>query len=232
MADEDRRGFASPPCMASDVAPDYFDPLAVDAQQARDVARWRRAQRTRLLQDRAALPVALRKEISARLEGHLERVLDSCGGPSGRVISAFWPIKSEPDLRALMARWHAQGAIVALPVVVRPQAALEFRRWTPGMGLVRGHWNIPVPPDDAPVVTPDICIAPLVGWALEEDGTCWRLGFGGGYFDRTLGALLPRPKAIGVGLDAARVPTIFPQPHDIPMDQIVTESGPVKDIAP
>lgn len=232
MAGEDRRRYASPPCMAPEVAPDQFDPLAVDPVQARDVARWRRAQRARLLKDRAALPVNLRQQISVRLERNLERLLDPSLDQGGRVISVFWPIRGEPDLRPLMARLHERGAIVALPVVVRQGFPLEFRRWKPGTGMVRGHWNIPVPPDDAPTVTPDICIAPMVGWAREGDGTCWRLGFGGGYFDRTLGAMPRRPQVVGVGLDAARLPTIFPQPHDIPMDLIVTESGPVKDAAP
>jgi len=84
--------------------------------------------------------------------------------------------------------------------------------------MVQGFWKIPVP-SDGPEVVPDVTLAPVVGW----DGANYRLGYGGGYFDRTLAALAPRPLTIGVGLCAARVPTIFPQPHDIAMDVIVTE---------
>jgi 5-formyltetrahydrofolate cyclo-ligase len=86
--------------------------------------------------------------------------------------------------------------------------------------MERGFWNIPVPAE-GPEVTPDIALAPVVGW----DAAGYRLGYGGGYFDRTLAALAPSVFAIGVGLDAAQIPTIFPQPHDIPMRLIVTETG-------
>lgn len=87
--------------------------------------------------------------------------------------------------------------------------------------MVRGDWNIPVPPPDAPPVTPEIALAPLVGW----DAGGYRLGYGGGYFDRTLAALSPRPFTIGVGLQKAQLATIHPQPHDIRLDAIVTEAG-------
>jgi 5,10-methenyltetrahydrofolate synthetase len=87
--------------------------------------------------------------------------------------------------------------------------------------MERGFWNIPVPAE-GPTVVPDITLSPVVGW----DAAGNRLGYGGGYFDRTLAALAPRPLAIGVGLCAARIATIFPQPHDIAMQVIVTETGP------
>ena len=86
--------------------------------------------------------------------------------------------------------------------------------------MVQGFWKIPVPAD-GPDVVPDVILAPVVGW----DAAGFRLGYGGGYFDRTLAALAPRPLAIGVGLHAAQLATIFPQPHDIAMDVILTESG-------
>jgi 5,10-methenyltetrahydrofolate synthetase len=223
MSDEDRlAGYASPPCFAHEVDPAYFDPLGVDPQQAADVARWRRAERKRLLAERAALPVAAREEIAAALAAGLEALLAELLGPiAGLVISAYWPIKSEPDLRGWLGRLHAAGAVTALPVVETRAAPLVFRRWRPGARMTRGHWNIPVPPEDAGIVKPEITLAPLVGW----DGEGYRLGYGGGYFDRTLAALSPRPFVIGVGFDGARLATIHPQPHDVPMDAIVTESG-------
>lgn len=89
------------------------------------------------------------------------------------------------------------------------------------MAMERGDWNIPVPPAYAEVLTPDIALAPLVGW----DRAGYRLGYGGGYFDRTLAILRPKPSVIGVGLQSAGLSTIVPQPHDIVMDWIVTEDG-------
>ena len=215
-------GFSSPPCYAAEVAPEYFDPLAVDPEQARDVARWRKAERTRLRAARLALSVAERKEIGEALAGYLRQVLqDRFGGAQGKVLSAYWPIKGEPDLRPLMADLHEGGVTVALPLVETKAAPLTFRRWTPETRMVRGDWNIPVPPPDAPVVAPDIALAPLVGWTADG----YRLGYGGGYFDRTLAALSPKPFVVGIGINAAQLKTIYPQPHDIPLDLILTEKG-------
>ncbi|MCB2128153.1 MAG: 5-formyltetrahydrofolate cyclo-ligase [Rhodobacteraceae bacterium] len=217
-----RSGFSSPPCFAADIAPDYFDPLAVDPEQARDVARWRKAERARLRAERQDITVADRQAIGAALIAHLREVLrERSGGARGWVFSAYWPIKGEPDLRPLMAELHADGVTVALPIVETKAAPLTFRRWSPDTKMVRGDWNIPVPPPDAPEVTPEIALAPLVGWTAEG----YRLGYGGGYFDRTLAALKPRPLVIGIGFESARLQTIFPQPHDIPLDLILTERG-------
>lgn len=215
-------GFSSPPCYAAEIAPDYFDPLAVDPEQARDVARWRTAERSRLLAERRQLSVAERQAIGAALAGHLRQVVEErFGGARGMVFSAYWPIKGEADLRPLMAELHAAGVTVALPLVETRAAPLTFRRWTPETRMVRGDWNIPVPPPDAAALTPDITLAPLVGWTAEG----YRLGYGGGYFDRTLAALDPKPFVIGIGFKTAQLSTIYPQPHDIPLDLIVTEDG-------
>jgi 5,10-methenyltetrahydrofolate synthetase len=207
--------------MASEVDPAYFDPLAVDPQQARDVARWRRAERQRLAGLRDALGQAGRQEVSDRIRQHLLQVLDLRGIGAGMVLSGYWPIKGEPDLRPALAALHARGVTIALPVVETRAAPLVFRHWTPETRMVRGDWNIPVPPSDAQMLRPDVALAPCLGW---DDG-CYRLGWGGGYFDRTLAVLTPRPTVIGIALAAARLPTIYPQPHDIPLDMIVTEAG-------
>jgi len=217
-----KTGFSSPPCYAAEVAPEYFDPLAVDPAQTRDVARWRKAERKRLRGERDRMPVADRQSVGAALIDHLRQVLrDRFGGMQGMVFSAYWPIKGEPDLRPLMSELHKAGVTIALPLVETRAAPLTFRRWTPDMTMVRGDWSIPVPPPDAPELTPDIVLAPLVGWSADA----YRLGYGGGYFDRTLAALKPRPFVIGVGFDAARLRTIYPQPHDMPLDLILTEAG-------
>lgn len=214
--------YASPPCLAHEIDPAYFDPLAVDPRQARDVARWRKAKREELRTARKAFSVDQHAVVSARIASALETILQSrFGGAKGMVLSAYWPIKGEPDLRPLMTKLHDAGVIIALPLVETKSAPLVFRLWTPRTKMVRGDWNIPVPPPDATQVTPDIALAPLVGW--DDQG--YRLGYGGGYFDRTLAVLDPSPCKIGVGFAEANLPTIYPQPHDIAMDMIVTEEG-------
>lgn len=223
MAGERAAGrYASPPCMADEVAPDHFDPLAVDPEQAQDVARWRRAERARLRAERRAMSVDAQRAAGKALAGHLRDWLEQrFGGAKGRVFSAYWPIKGEPDLRPLMTDLHDAGVTIALPVVETRAAPLVFRHWTPQTRMIRGDWNIPVPPPEAETLIPDIALAPLLGW----DGEGYRLGYGGGYFDRTLAALAPRPFTIGVGFQFARLSTIYPQPHDIPLDAILTEAG-------
>ncbi len=211
---------ASPPCLAGEVAPDYFDPLGVDPQQAVDVARWRKAERARLLAERAALGVEGLRAAGGRLGAAVFDLIAARFRLPGLAVSGYWPIKSEPDLRGMLARLHQAGARVALPVVEVRATPLVFRPWAPGAAMERGFWNIPVPATRDTAV-PQVALSPLVGW----DGAGYRLGYGGGYFDRTLAALTPRPFVIGVGFEAARLPTIFPQPHDIPMDAIVTEEG-------
>lgn len=219
--DQPTGGYASPPCLAHEIDPTYFDPLAVDPQQAADVARWRRATRERLLADRAGLPVAARQAAAEVIAGHLDALLaQRFGSIDGLTISAWWPIKAELNLRHWLERLLDRGGRVALPVVEERAAPLRFRLWTPDCRIVQGFWKIPIPAD-GPDVTPDVTLAPVVGW----DAAGYRLGYGGGYFDRTLAALAPRPLAIGVGLHVAQLATIFPQPHDIAMDVMVTEAG-------
>ncbi|PJE33714.1 5-formyltetrahydrofolate cyclo-ligase [Pseudooceanicola marinus] len=208
--------------MAAEVDPGYFDPLAIDPEQARDVARWRTAERKRLREARRTLASPQRKAISEALMAGLARLLAAhSAGTGGGVVAFYWPIKDEPDLRSLMAEMQASGRRIALPLVETRSAPLVFRLWTPETRMERGYWNIPVPPRDAQEVIPDVVLAPLMGWDSEG----YRLGYGGGYFDRTLAALSPQPFSIGVGLASAQLPTIYPQPHDIPMDAILTERG-------
>lgn len=142
-------------------------------------------------------------------------------GRPARAVAAYWPIGGELDLRPLMSELHGNGTSVALPVIVAKGAPLVFRRWSPDEPMVQGEWRIPVPAPASPTLHPQVLLIPLVGW----DPAGYRLGHGGGYYDRTLATLEPRPLAIGVGLEAAHLETIHPQPHDVPLDVIVTERG-------
>jgi 5-formyltetrahydrofolate cyclo-ligase len=101
---------------------------------------------------------------------------------------------------------------------VEKNAPLIFRLWAIGAPLAPGVWNIPIPVNSAELA-PDVIIAPVVGF--DQQG--YRLGYGGGFYDRTLAALAKKPRVIGVGYSQAAIATIYPLPHDIPMDVIVTE---------
>jgi 5,10-methenyltetrahydrofolate synthetase len=136
------------------------------------------------------------------------------------VVSAYWPFRGEPDLRPWLEELRRRGARTALPVVVAKATPLVFRLWRQGDRLERGVWNIPVPADGE-VVEPHVALAPVVGY----DAACYRLGYGGGFFDRTLAQLPASTFAIGVGYAEAEIATIHPQPYDIPMRHVVTESG-------
>jgi 5-formyltetrahydrofolate cyclo-ligase len=180
------------------------------------VKRWRRAERERLLALRQALPAADRRRWGERIEAALRALLAERPG----ILGVYWPFRAEFDPRPLIDWAVAAGRGVALPVVIDKKGPLEYRAWRPGEPLVDGVWNIPVP-EQREIVTPALVLAPLVGF----DRDCYRLGYGGGYFDRTLAALSPRPFAIGVGFELQQIDTIYPQPFDVPMDVIVTEAG-------
>jgi len=180
--------------------------------QVRD---WRKAERARLIDARLALPAKTRGVYSERIAAGLDAAI---GGVAGRLVSLYWPFRGEPDLRPWMASINQRGGRTALPVVIEKAAPLVFRAWRPGEPLVKGVWNIPIPEHGDPVF-PDIVISPIVG----IDPKNFRLGYGGGFFDRTLAAMPRKPLVIGVGYDLQRIPTIHPQGHDIPMDRVVTE---------
>jgi 5-formyltetrahydrofolate cyclo-ligase len=176
----------------------------------------RRGERERLIALRQALPPDERRRCGERIDAGLRALIAELPG----VLGVYWPFRAEFDPRQLIDWAVAAGRDVALPVVVDKKGPLEYRAWRPGEKLVDGVWHIPVPEKRA-LVTPGVVLAPLVGF----DRASYRLGYGGGYFDRTLAALSPRPLAIGIGFDMQLLETIHPQPFDIPMDLIVTETG-------
>lgn len=182
-----------------------------------EVMRWRKAERERLIAERLAATAEQRTEWSARIAQQLDGVI---GDVNGLIVSVYWPFRGEPDLRPWMKSVEQRGGRCALPVVIEKGQPLAFRCWKQGEPLVRGVWNIPVPERDE-AVTPDVSLAPVVGF----DRDCYRLGYGGGFFDRTLAALRPRPRVYGVGYAMQALATIRPLAHDIPMTAIVTETG-------
>ena len=136
------------------------------------------------------------------------------------VVGFCWPHRGEYDPRPFMQYIQEHGATLALPEVVNRHEPLCFRKWWHGAPMKAGMYNIPVP-DNTDLVKVGTLVIPMIGF----DTRGFRLGYGGGYFDRTLVAMNPRPLAIGVAFEILRLEDTHPQPHDIPMDFIVTEAG-------
>jgi 5-formyltetrahydrofolate cyclo-ligase len=137
------------------------------------------------------------------------------------VVSAFHPYQSEIDTRPLLGKLAGEGWTTCLPIVLGKGLPLEFRRWLPGEPLIKGVWGIERPPDTALVVEPDVLIIPLL--AFDRKG--FRLGYGGGFYDRTLEKLrvLKNIVAIGVGYGAQEVEAVPHGAHDQPLDYMMTE---------
>lgn len=185
--------------------------------QDNTVTRLRREIRRAALARREALSAEIHAALSAQVSAHLRASLPGFG--SG-VVGFCWPVRNEPDLRGVVTDWIDQGGQAALPVVVAEEAPLIFRAWTPDSPLAADRYGIPFPVDGARL-QPDVLLLPLNAF----DAAGYRLGYGGGYFDRTLATLTPRPLAVGVGFELGRVDSVQPQSHDQRLDWIVTEAG-------
>ncbi len=182
-----------------------------------EVHKWRKEKRRELIERRVAILSEQREIWSAQITNKLRGVL---GHLVPGILGIYWPIRGEFDPRPMIGEFTKQGWQMALPVVVAKGEPLVYRAWMPDAALERGTLNIMEPKSGEPVM-PDAVLVPLVGY---DDGL-FRLGNGGGYFDRTLPRLLSMPLVIGVGFSLAHLDTIHPQPHDRPMDVIVTETG-------
>jgi len=182
---------------------------------------WRKAARERLVADRLALDATAMAQLRASIDSRLEQTFP---GLAKGTLAFCWPFKNEYDPRFLAHRLRERGAKTALPVVVAPRQPLIFRLWEPGDELAKGVYDIPYPAAGDAIV-PDAALVPMNGF----DAGGFRLGYGGGFFDRTLAHLRSmnpkRPVAIGVTYELARIETIHPQSYDIPMDYVVTERG-------
>ena len=185
-----------------------------------DIREWRRSVRSQLRLKRSAFPSGdketVRLTVYDLMREHSPELRFAC-------LGFYWPFQGEIDVRHLVRNFLALGAEAALPVVVEARQPLEFWSWRPQIKLTRGVLKIPVPSDRSPV-QPTVLLVPLLGF----DAAGYRLGYGGGYYDRTLATLAQKPLTIGIGYEVGRLQTIYPQPHDRPMDAIVTESGVVR----
>ena len=176
--------------------------------------------RRRGIEARMALPAATCAALSTRV---CELIRQNFAELAGMRVGFCWPYKNEPDLRPLMQSWLAEGNpgfAALLPVVVDAGRALAFRAWTPDCTMHADRYGIPTPASGE-FLTPDALLIPVNAF----DARGYRIGYGGGYFDRTLASLQPAPLAIGVGFELARVDSIDPEEHDVPLAAIVTEAG-------
>jgi 5-formyltetrahydrofolate cyclo-ligase len=182
----------------------------------------KRVLRRALLQDRAALMAA--HAGTARLAIR-DRYLATFDPPPGTVVSAFWPMPGELDLRPLLEALHARGCVCGLPVVVGRHTPLVFRSWEPGVALVTSRFGIAEPGPDRPTVRPQHALVPLL--AFDDEG--YRLGYGGGFYDRTLATLRSDGAgplvAIGVGLEAQRRPSLPREAFDARLDWLLTDEA-------
>jgi 5,10-methenyltetrahydrofolate synthetase len=187
------------------------------SKQIDDVKDWRKKARARLISERSALAATTVEACRRAIDASLER---SFPGLARLRVAFCWPIKNEYDARHFAKTLRDRGALTALPVVVGRGQPLAFREWHPGVRLEKGALDIPYPVGSAEVV-PQAVLLPMNGW----DRQGYRLGYGAGFFDRTLAALPEKPVVIGVTYELARLETIFPQSWDIPADYVVTERG-------
>jgi 5-formyltetrahydrofolate cyclo-ligase len=182
-----------------------------------ELGAWRKSERARLLARRTSVAATEHTAWNSAITASLLQGFPSL---ASLVVSFYWPFKGEFDPRFAIHGWRSQGARVALPEVLEKNMPLQFRQWWPGVKTRAGVYDLPVPEATA-ILLPDAALIPPIGF----DAQGYRLGYGGGYFDRTLAALSPQPLKIGVAYELSRIETIRPQAHDIAMDFIVTEAG-------
>ena len=175
-------------------------------------------------------------QIQARLIDHLNQLLSE-HADSWRSIALYWPIQDEIDLRSTLVAWakKAPNRALSLPFA-RPDKHLDFYEWRQGDQLIPSKHGVPEPNPENPArpqLTPDCILIPCVGWSssvVEDKTHYWRLGYGGGYFDRTLAQLRknnPNLICMGIGFDWQKLDDSqwAAQTHDEPLDMLLTESG-------
>ena len=173
---------------------------------------WRKAR----IADRKSMPADVRAASDAALDAQLRVCLN---GITSGVLAFYWPIQAEFDARPAVTAWLASGGErrAVLPVVTGKHQPLRFRAWQPDTVMQAAGFGTSVPSTGEWLV-PTVLLIPLIGF----DAAGYRLGYGGGYYDRTLAALQPRPRTIGIGYAAAKLATIYPQDYDLKLDALIT----------
>jgi 5-formyltetrahydrofolate cyclo-ligase len=194
-----------------------MEPAPIHPADRAQIMAWRRAKRKELLAARASLSPEAHREKSRAV---LARVLSQFTEIRTGRVGIYWPVQREVSLFPLANHVIAAGGTIALPALAQAGQPMQFRAWRPGEPLADGVWDIPFP-RDGPTVEPNTLIVALVGF----DQANFRLGYGGGYYDSMLSASTPRPWTIGIGFEFMRLEKIWPLPHDVPMDVVVTETG-------
>ncbi len=167
---------------------------------------------------RAAFHPSLRSEAAQAAAAHFFGTVQL---DKSTVVAGYWPIRDEMDIKPVIARLMDAGQPVCLPVVLGDEQPLELRLWQDGAPLYEAGFGTLAPPEEAPRAVPHVILMPLLGY--DKHGT--RLGYGGGYYDRTLASLSHRPRLIGFAFALQEIDHIPRDAHDIPLDAIVTEDG-------
>jgi 5-formyltetrahydrofolate cyclo-ligase len=183
----------------------------------------KRAERTRALARRAAAFALHGRAAGERLARHGLEFLDPA---PGSIVSGFSAIRDEIDPAALLARLASEGHRLTLPVLQGKGQPLVFRQWSPGDAMASATWGIAEPFPDKPVLEPDIVLVPLL--AFDAEG--YRLGYGGGFYDRTLDRLraLKPVVAVGIGYDELKIDAVPHLDYDQRLDWVLTPSGPLR----
>ncbi|MFA7267832.1 MAG: 5-formyltetrahydrofolate cyclo-ligase [Sterolibacterium sp.] len=180
----------------------------------------RSALRSEKIAAREALAPAQHRRLSQAIECHLASLLRRC---QPRILGFCWPFRAEFDCRPLVERMLAEGMKSCLPLVSAAGVAMKFRAWRPESEMLIDKYGIHYPAAGEWLI-PDVLLMPVNAF----DAAGYRLGYGAGYFDRTLAQLAAQgslPLTIGIGFELARVDSIDPAVHDMPLDAVVTEAG-------
>lgn len=183
----------------------------------------RHALRQKLIQDRLDLPdrLDLAEQLQSVLRVWLVRRRE-------QTIGAYWPIKGEFDPLPALHRWKEDGELqgvperrrIGLPVINKQHKTLTFHAWYPGCEMEEDAYGIPKP-KNTELLSPTLLFVPCVGYGPGG----YRLGYGGGFYDRTLAALQPRPATVGLGYTGGYIDDFEPEAHDLPLDAILNDNG-------
>jgi len=176
------------------------------------------ALRIRARAARASLDHSERADAAVAVARHF---FDGVALQQADIVAAYWRIRDELDCQPILVKLMDSNQTVVLPVVVGPEEPLDLRVWEQGASLYESGFGTLAPSELAPKAEPDVVIMPLLGF--DSRGT--RLGYGGGYYDRTLATMKKPPRLIGLAFAAQELERIPREAHDVPLDAVITEAG-------